>query len=77
MSKAASMGILEELHASVAKKLAEIIKGDPSPQELAQAIKFLKDNNIEPARDVENSALKALADEIGQLAPEQAGEYLN
>ncbi|MCH2199781.1 MAG: hypothetical protein MK081_13465 [Flavobacteriales bacterium] len=77
MSKAASMNILEELHASVAKKLKEIIKGDPSPQDLAQAIKFLKDNNIEPARDVENSALKALADEIGQLAPEQAGEYLN
>lgn len=77
MSKAASMAVLEELHASVAKALAEIVKDDPSPQALAQAIKFLKDNNIEPARDVENAALKALEETINNLSPEEAAQFVN
>jgi hypothetical protein len=79
MSKAASMGALEKLHATVAKVLNdELEAGEVSPQMLAQAIKFLKDNGIEPARDVENKALTALADKIGSLSPEEAaGEYLN
>lgn len=79
MSKAASMGALEELHATVAKVLNDELKeGDVSPQMLAQAIKFLKDNNIEPARDVENAALKKLSDTISNLTPEEAaGAFLN
>ncbi len=79
MSKAASMGALEQLHATVAKVLNdELVAGEVSPQMLAQAIKFLKDNGIEPARDVENKALTDLADKINSLSPDEAAsEYLN
>jgi hypothetical protein len=43
----ASEDELAELHAAVAKKLKAMLK-DPecSAQDIAQAIKFLKDNNI-------------------------------
>jgi len=72
MSKAAKMDALEALHAAVATTLKDAMegKGDdaPSPQMLAQAIKFLKDNGVEPARDTDNSALQALADRIGKIA---------
>jgi hypothetical protein len=58
MSKA-SQDQLSELHAQVAKKLKEKLK-DPecTAQDIAQAIKFLKDNNI--AADLEFS--KPLSD---------------
>jgi hypothetical protein len=68
MSNAAKMDILELLHAEVAKTLRDALKDEPSPQMLAQAIKFLKDNGVEPARDADNAALKALSDEIDQIA---------
>lgn len=65
MSKAATMGALEGLHAAVAEVLTDQISGeDVTPQMLAQAIKFLKDNNIEPAKDVDNSALDALSEQV-------------
>lgn len=68
MSKAAKMDFLELLHAEVAKTLRNALKEEPSPQMLAQAIKFLKDNGVEPARDADNAALQALANQIGQIA---------
>ena len=38
---------LAELHALVAKKLKEMVRNpEASPQDIAQAIKFLKDNNV-------------------------------
>lgn len=65
MSKAARSDQLEALHATVATVLAAQLAGDDvSPQMLAQAIKFLKDNGVEPARDVDNSALDSLAKQI-------------
>ena len=53
MSKA-SQDKLAELHNKVADKLLAMIESDEAtPQDLAQAIKFLKDNNI--AADIEFS----------------------
>jgi hypothetical protein len=47
MSKA-SQDKLAELHGKVAEKLLKMIESDEAtPQDLAQAIKFLKDNNIQ------------------------------
>lgn len=70
----ASTKELEGLHALVAKVLKAELTADRtdengealpvSPQLLAQAIKFLKDNGIEPAKDVNNAALDALAQEV-------------
>lgn len=66
MSKAANMTALEELHALVAEQLKSLVtEGDP--RALATAIKFLKDNGIEPARDVDNSALRALSEAVGKI----------
>lgn len=68
MSKAANQNYLEELHKIVAETLTEQLGGDDvSPQLIAQAIKFLKDNGIEPARDVDNSALDALRDKVKKI----------
>lgn len=73
MSKAASLGALEGLHALVAETLkAQLANAEEvTPQMLAQAIKFLKDNNIEPAKDVDNSALDALSEQVKKF---QSGE---
>lgn len=66
MSKAANMTALEELHALVAEQLKSLVsEGDP--RALATAIKFLKDNGIEPARDVDNSALRALSEAVSKI----------
>ena len=66
MSKAANMKVLEELHAAVAKVLKDALSEaeEASPQMLAQAIKFLKDNGVEPAKDIDNSALDELARKV-------------
>lgn len=81
MSKAANMHFLEQLHNRVAKTLMDALGDEPSPQMLAQAIKFLKDNGVEPARDADNRALQALADKIGKLAAdgdtEEQQDFLN
>jgi hypothetical protein len=69
MSKAASETSLQSLHSLVADVLAEqLSEGDASPQLLAQAIKFLKDNGVEPAKDVDNAKLTALSDKIKRAA---------
>lgn len=70
----ASTKELEGLHALVAKVLKTELTAERtdengevipvSPQLLSQAIKFLKDNGIEPAKDVNNAALDALAQEV-------------
>lgn len=69
MSKAASMDVLEQLHAAVAKTLTDALSGaeEVSPQMLAQAIKFLKENGVEPAKDVDNSALDALSEQVSKF----------
>lgn len=62
MSKAAKLSVLEQLHAKVAQRmLTELDSDELSPQMLSQAVKFLKDNGIEPASDADNKALDALA----------------
>lgn len=81
MSKAAKMDVLEELHAAVAKTLKTALE-DPStvsPQMLAQAIKFLKENGVEPAQDVDHSALDALADQVSKFTSGEAdpSDFLN
>lgn len=53
---------LAELHAKVAEKLMEMIESpEATPQDLAQAIKFLKDNSVtadigfsKPLKELEN-----------------------
>ena len=35
---------------------------------IAQGLKFLKDNGIEPARDADNKALSALSDKIAAIS---------
>ena len=74
MSKAASMGSLEGLHSLVAKVLTDQLENveEVTPQLLAQAIKFLKDNNIEPAKDVDNSALDALTEQVKKFQDGEA-----
>lgn len=80
MSKAAKMDVLETLHAAVAKTLLGAINGEEvSPQMLAQAIKFLKENGVEPAQDVDHSALDALADQVAKFTSGDANvnDFLN
>lgn len=81
MSKAAKIDFLEMLHQKVAETLMGSLGDEPSPQMLAQAIKFLKDNGVEPARDADNKALQALAEKIGSIAaggdPDEIGDILN
>lgn len=80
MSKAAKMTALEELHALVAEALTEGVR-ERDPKILAEAIKFLKGNGVEPARDVDNSALNALRDQVNSitadLAPDEIADRLN
>jgi hypothetical protein len=72
MSKAAKVDYLEALHKTVAETLMSAMKGeDVTPQLLAQAIKFLKDNGIEPARDADTSVLDALAKKVGEIVTDE------
>lgn len=79
MSKAAKLDVIEKLHAKVAEVLMTSLDEDPTAQMIAQALKFLKDNGIEPARDADHSALNALSDKIGEIAsdPEALRDFLN
>lgn len=80
MSKAAKMTALEELHDLVAKKLTEQVK-EGDLKAISEAIKFLKGNGVEPARDVDNSALNALAEQVkaisADLSPDEIADRLN
>ncbi len=80
MSKAANMTTLEVLHALVAEALTEGVR-ERDPKILAEAIKFLKGNGVEPARDVDNSTLNALRDQVNaitaDLAPDEIADRLN
>lgn len=67
-SKAASMALLEQLHAKTAKVLLDALNDEPSPQMLAQVIKFLQNNGVEPAGDADNEAMQALAKRISDIA---------
>lgn len=63
MSKA-TQDTLALLHQKVAEKLLKLVEGaEVSPQELAQAIKFLKDNNIQADPDL-NEAVMKLAEKV-------------
>jgi len=82
MSKSATMDALELLHSQVAKVLTEQLKESSTeitPQTLAQAIKFLKDNRIEAAKDADHSALNSLAEQVRrfQSGEDDASSYLN
>lgn len=68
MSKAAKLDTLEALHAKVAEVITKALDDDPSPQMIAQGLKFLKDNGIEPARDADNQALTALSERIAAFS---------
>ena len=64
MSKAASAGIMEELHAAVAKKLkARLAEDDCSGTDISNAIKFLKDSAIGVAPE-DDSRMAELAESI-------------
>lgn len=88
MSKSATEDALQALHKLVADTLVSEIRavhtddeGKPkpkSPQLLAQAIKFLKDNGIEPAKDVQNEALDRLSKEVDDVLkdPEKLSAYV-
>lgn len=66
---AASNELLNQLHEVLGEKLLERIQSpDASPQDFAQAIKFLKDNNIEALPNGKN-ALSQLQDELKDKLP--------
>ena len=71
----ASESALDALHAKVAEVLTAGLKGeDPSPQFIAQAIKFLKDNGVDaPAKSARISELaSALRDlDLDEVATER------
>lgn len=71
----ASESALDALHAAVATVLKNgLARESPSPQLIAQAIKFLKDNGVDaPAKSARISELAdALRDlDLDQLAVEQ------
>lgn len=72
MSKAAKVDYLEALHKTVAETLMAAMQGEEAtPQLLAQAIKFLKDNGIEPARDADTSVLDQLAKKVGEIVQDE------
>ena len=80
MSKAAKVTYLETLHKLVAETITASLKGEEvSAPMIAQAIKFLKDNGIEPARDADNTALNTLVDAVNKIAsdPEAIRDFLN
>lgn len=68
---AASEELLGKLHDMVASDLLRRIEtGEATAQELAQAIKFLKDNGIE-AIPVEDGKLQELANKLPNFDPEE------
>lgn len=66
MSQAGKMTDLEALHKLVTDALTEGVKAKDF-KAIQEAIKFLKQNGIEPARDVNNSALRALSEAVSQI----------
>lgn len=66
MSQAGKMTDLEVLHKLVTDALTEGVKGKDF-KAIQEAIKFLKQNGIEPARDANNSALRALSEAVSQI----------
>lgn len=78
MSQSATLTALEELHQLVAEALKEGVRAR-DPRSITAAIKFLKDNGIEPASDADNSALKALNEQLNRLDLDQDGDdaFLN
>lgn len=69
MASRALESALDELHAQVAKVLTEGLTGEgeksPSPQFIAQAIKFLKDNGVDaPAK---SERISNLIDTLGAV----------
>jgi hypothetical protein len=80
VSKAAKIDYLETLHRIVAETITAGLKGEEvTPALIGQAIKFLKDNGIEPARDADNSALNSLVDAVNKIAADPASikDFLN
>lgn len=68
---AATEDLLGQIHEAVASDLLRRIQsGEASPQELAQAIKFLKDNGIE-ALPTENNKLGRLAQSLPDFDEEE------
>lgn len=74
------MTALEELHAEVTKQLTKAVQ-EGDLKAIAEAIKFLKGNGVEPARDVDNSALNALREQVNSitadLSPDEIADRLN
>ena len=66
MSQAGKMTDLEVLHKLVTDALTEGVK-EKDFKAIQEAIKFLKQNGIEPARDANNSALRALSEAMSQI----------
>ena len=73
MTKAANMKALEALHAKVAEVLRDALDGEidgegnvrpPSPAIIDKVLRFLPDNGVEPAKDIDNSALDTLAAKV-------------
>lgn len=73
-SKAASLSAMEELHNAVAQALKEGI-AERDPKMLAEAIKFLKNNGIEAARDTNKGAISRLADQVSQIMASEDPDY--
>ena len=68
---AAKEELLGLLHEAVAADLLlRLQSGEATPQEIAQAIKFLKDNGIE-AVATESERLNNIADELPQFSVEE------
>lgn len=68
---AASEELLGLLHEAVATDLLKrVTSGEATPQELAQAIKLLKDNGIE-ALPTENNKLGKLAQSLPEFSTEE------
>jgi hypothetical protein len=91
MSKSAQEHELQALHAQVAKTLKDEIatdyfeeSGEKKPKSaslLAVAVKFLKDNGIEPARGANNKALDELSRKVDEVTkggdPDELRDLLN
>lgn len=68
---AATEDLLGLIHEAVATDLLRrVSSGEATPQELAQAIKFLKDNNIE-ALPTENNKLGKLLNALPEFDDEE------
>ncbi len=73
-SKAAPMSAMEELHNLVAEALKEGVQ-EKDPKLLAEAIKFLKNNGIEAARDSNKSAVSRLAAQVDAIMRDEDPDY--